>query len=230
VRVGSSVEVRSEKGIGRDQTVWLFRNDFSYELNQDWRALGRFNMAVAKNDGSSIRAAEFTEAMGGFAWRPVDNERLNALVRFTYFKDLGPVGQATGSGQLESPKQISSIFSADVNYDLTTKLTLGLKYGFRGGKVSLGRNSDAFAKSDAHLGVIRADYNVVKAWDILVEGRGLWVTAANDKRFGALGAVYRHLGNNVKIGAGFSLSKFSDDLADQSYSSHGPFVNLLGKF
>jgi hypothetical protein len=230
VRVGSSVEVRSEKGVGRDQTVWLFRNDFSYELNQDWRALGRFNMAVAKNDGSSIRAAEFTEAMGGFAWRPVDNERLNALVRFTYFKDLGPVGQATGSGQLQSPKQISSILSADVNYDLTEKLTLGLKYGFRGGKVSLGRNSDNFAKSNAHLIVIRADYNVVKSWDILAEGRGLWVTAANDKRFGALGAVYRHLGNNVKIGAGYSLSKFSDDLADQSYRSHGPFVNLLGKF
>jgi hypothetical protein len=230
VRLGSSVEARSEKGIGRDQTVWLFRNDFSYEINQDWRALGRFNMAVAKNDSSSVRAAEFTEAMGGFAWRPVNNERLNALVRFTYFKDMGPVGQATGSGQLESPKQISSIFSADANYDLSKKLTLGLKYGYRSGKVSLGRNSDNFAKSDAHLAVVRADYNVVKAWDVMVEGRGLWVTAANDKRFGALGAVYRHLGNNVKIGAGYSLSKFSDDLSDQSYRSHGPFVNLIGKF
>jgi hypothetical protein len=230
VRVGSSVEARSEKGIARDQTVWLLRNDFSYEMNQDWRALGRFNMAVAKSDGSSVRAAEFTEAMGGFAWRPVNNERLNALVRLTYFKDLGPVGQATGSGQLESPKQVSSILSADVNYDLSKKLTLGLKYGYRSGKVSLGRNSDSFAKSDAHLAAIRADYNVVKAWDVMVEGRGLWVKAANDKRFGALGAVYRHLGNNVKVGAGYSLSKFSDDLSDQSYRSHGPFVNLLGKF
>ncbi len=230
VRIGSSVEMRSEKGVGRNQTVWLFRNDFSYALNQDWRALGRFYMAVAKNDGSSIRAAEFTEAMGGFAWRPVGNERLNALVRFTYFKDLGPVGQATGSGQLESPKQVSSIFSADLNYDLTKKLTLGLKYGYRGGKVSLGRNSGSFASSNAHLVVIRADYNVVKSWDILVEGRSLWVTAAHDKRFGALGAIYRHLGNNVKIGAGYSLSKFSDDLSEQSYRSHGPFLNLLGKF
>ena len=64
----------------------------------------------------------------------------------------------------------------------------------------------------------------------MVEGRALWVTAANDKRFGGLGAIYRHLGNNVKIGAGYSWSKFSDDLTDQSYSSHGPFINVIGKF
>jgi hypothetical protein len=34
----------------------------------------------------------------------------------------------------------------------------------------------------------------------------------------------------VKIGVGYSLSDFSDDLTDQSYSSHGPFLNLVGKF
>lgn len=56
------------------------------------------------------------------------------------------------------------------------------------------------------------------------------ITAADDKCFGALGAIYRHLGNNVKVGVGYSLSDFSDDLTDQSYSSHGPSLNILGKF
>lgn len=230
VRFGSSVEIRKEDGIGRDQTVWLLRNDLSYAVNPSWTGLLRFNMARADNDGTSIRAAEFTEAVGGLAFRPVNNERLNALLRFSYFEDLGPAGQVTGSGQIESPKQISKIASIDVNYDINDWLTIGGKYGYRGGKVSLARDSDQFVSSNAHLAVIRADFHVNKKWDVLAEGRGLWVSAADDKRFGALGAIYRHLGNNVKIGVGYSLSDFSDDLTDQSYSSHGPFLNLLGKF
>lgn len=64
----------------------------------------------------------------------------------------------------------------------------------------------------------------------LAEGRGLWVTGADELRMGALAAVYRHLGDTVKVGVGYSWSDFSDDLTDQSYSSHGPFVNILSRF
>ena len=67
-------------------------------------------------------------------------------------------------------------------------------------------------------------------WDVLLEGRALWLPLADDMRIGALGAIYRHIGNNVKVGVGYSLSDFSDNLTDQSYSSHGPFLNLLSKF
>ena len=230
VRLGSAIEVRSEVGIGRNQTVWLFRNDMSYSVDPSWTTMARFNIARANNDGSSIRAAEFIEGAGGLAYRPVNDERLNALLRFTYFEDLGPAGQITGSGQIESPKQVSKVASIDVNYDLSKKLTIGAKYGYRGGKVSAGRDSSVYVSSNAHLAVLRADYHLNKKWDVLAEGRALWVTAADDKRFGALGAIYRHLGNNVKVGVGYSLSDFSDDLTDQSYTSHGPFLNILGKF
>lgn len=230
IRAGSSIEFRKEDGATLNQKVWLFRNDLSYSVNPDWRFLGRLNIAWADHESPSVRAAEFTEAMAGFAYRPVNNERLNALFRLQYFEDLGPAGQVTGSGQTQSPKQVSTVASVDFNYDLTKRLTMGAKYGYRSGKVSLGRDSDVFVKSDAHLVVARADYNVVSSWDILAEGRALWVTAADDVRYGGLAALYRHLGNNVKVGVGYSWSKFSDDLTDQSYSSHGPFINLLGKF
>ena len=230
IRYGSSVEVRVESGATIDQTVWLLRNDLSVSVDPSWTALARFNMARADQSSTSIAAAEFTEAVAGLAFRPVNNERFNALVRLTYFEDLGPVGQVTGSGETQSPKQTSAIVNIDANYDLSEKLTLGAKYGYRFGEVSLTRNSDIFVSSDAHLGVIRADYHVNKKWDLLVEGRALWVTQADDMRLGALGAVYRHLGNNVKVGLGYSLSDFSDDLTDQSFSSHGPFLNILSKF
>jgi hypothetical protein len=230
VRLGSSLEVRDEDGNAVNQTVWLWRNDFSFSVDPSWTALGRFNLARADQSGTSISAAEFTEAVAGLAFRPVQNERFNALVRFTYFEDLGPVGQITGSGQVESPKQSSMIVNIDANYDLSEKLTLGAKYGYRMGEVSLTRASDIFVSSDAHLAVLRGDYRVNKRWDVLVEGRALWVEQADDMRLGGVAAIYRHLGNNVKVGVGYSLSDFSDDLTDQSYSSHGPFLNLLSKF
>jgi hypothetical protein len=230
VRAGASVEVRDENGLGRNQTVWLFRNSVDYALNPNWRVLGRFNFALANQDGPNIRAADFVDGSLGLAYRPINNERLNALLRYSYYQDLGPVGQISGSGASQNPKQLSQIFSVDVNYDLTRTLTLGAKYGYRGGKVSLGRNSNIFVSSAAHLGVLRADYKVARKWDVLAEGRILAVPTVHDALLGGLGAVYRHLNDNVKIGIGYSVSDFSDDLADQSYSSHGPFMNLIGKF
>ncbi|MDE1467100.1 hypothetical protein [Aurantiacibacter sp. D1-12] len=233
VRAGTALEVRHEDGVavgGGDQTVWLLRSNFSYAVNPDWRFVSQFNIARADTEGTSIRAAEFTEAIAGFAYRPIDNDRVNGIVRFQYFEDLGPVGQITGSGAVESPKQESLIFSADFNFDLSDRLTLGTRYGYRNGRVSLGRDSDEFVSSDAHLAVVRLDYNVIREWDVMAEGRALWVTQADDLRLGALGGVYRHIGDTVKVGVGYSWSDFSDDLTDQSYTSHGPFLNILGRF
>jgi hypothetical protein len=188
------------------------------------------NIARANNSTLSVAAAQFTEAMAGLAYRPVNNEKLNALFRLQYFDDLGPVGQLTGSGQTQSPKQQSTILSADVNYDLSSRLTFGAKYGFREGRVALSRESDTFISADAHLGIVRLTYNVAKEWEVLAEARGLWVSQAQDQRLGAVAAIYRHLGDNVKLGVGYSWSEFSEDLSDQSYTSAGPFINLVGKF
>lgn len=229
-RITSAVEMRQESGGRGDQEVWLLRNSASFSPGQDWRYLSDLNIAWADADGQSIRAAEFTEASIGAAYRPVAHQRLNGLVRLHYFEDLGPLGQLTGSGRTESPKQVSMILSADGNYSLTQRLTLGAKYGYRQGKVSLARSSSDFVSSEAHLGVIRADYNAIGAWDILAEARSLSVSGAQERKLGALLAVYRHLGENVKLGAGYSWSDFSDNLTDQAYISRGTFLNLLAAF
>ncbi len=230
IRAGTSLEARFERGSGRDQTVWLFRSAIDYRWQPDWHLVGRLNFAIADNDGTNVRAADYVEGVAGLAYRPTGNERVNGLLRYSYLQDTGPVGQVSGTGAVQNPKQVSQIVSLDVNYDLSSSLTLGVKYGYRGGRVSLSRGSENYVSSNAHLGVIRADYRIAGNWDIMIEGRVLDVTTADDTRFGALGAVYRHLGQNVKIGFGYSLSDFSDDLTDQSYTSHGPFINLIGKF
>ena len=230
VQFGSNVEARFERGGGRDQTVWLFRNTASIQINPDWRALGRLNFAIADSDGPSVRAADYVEGTIGFAYRPVVNDRLNVLARYSYFQDMGPVGQITGGGETGSPKQRSQIGMIDVNYNLSDSLTIGAKYGYRQGQVSLDRTSDQFVSSNTHLGVLRLDWRPVQKWDLVVEGHYLSNDLSGGERLGGLAAIYRHLGNNVKVGVGYSVSDFSEDLTDQSYTSKGFFINLLGKF
>ena len=47
---------------------------------------------------------------------------------------------------------------------------------------------------------------------------------------GCLLGLYRHVGDHIKIGAGYNFTNYSDNLADLSYRSRGFFVNTIGKF
>ena len=234
VRVATNLEVRFEDGtsggVARDRTTVLSRNTVSVEPDQDWEILGRFNFVISDSDEADFLDADFVEGVLGAAYRPVENDRFNALVKYTYFEDLAPAQQISSGGQFELPRQRSQIFSIDTVYDLTKKLTIGGKYGYREGEVALSRLDDNFVSSDAQLGVIRLDYHVVKKWDLIGEVRWLSTSLADDDRFGALAGVYRHVGDHAKIGVGYNFSSFSDDLTNFDDDNDGFFVNLIGKF
>jgi hypothetical protein len=42
--------------------------------------------------------------------------------------------------------------------------------------------------------------------------------------------VYRHVGNNFKVGVGYNFGRFSDDLRDLKMDDRGVFLNMVGKF
>jgi len=232
-RIASNLELRLEDGVvagdSRDRKTWFMRNTISHDVGEDWEFLGRLNFAYSTSDEADFLDADFLEGVIGAAYRPVDNDRLNALVKYTIFEDLAPSNQLIGTTS-SLARQRSEIFSVDAIYDLTEKLSIGGKYGFRSGEVALSRTSDDFIRSDAHLGVVRFDYHVVKKWDLLAEGRYLSSSLADDQEFGALLGIYRHVGDNAKVGVGYNFSKFSDDLTDFENDSDGFFVNLVGKF
>lgn len=58
----------------------------------------------------------------------------------------------------------------------------------------------------------------------------LWTQDADTADLGLLAAVYRHVGENFKIGVGYNFGNFSDDLSDLTYDDHGVFLNAIGKF
>lgn len=223
----SAVEYRRDRQASGEQSSWLFRDRVDIHLDDSWHLLGRFDYAFTDVSGRSLQAANYTQAIAGVAYRPIVNDRLNMLMRYTYLRDLGPAGQVMTTGGVEQPKQVSKVISADISYDLTGWLTVGGKYAWRQGRVSITRASDTFVDSAASLIALRGDVHIARRWDLLVEGRQLTSSLINDKRNGVLVAAYRHLGSAIKVGVGYNFTDYSADLTDQSYSSRGVFVNLL---
>lgn len=228
--LSSAVEYRRDRQASGEQSSWLFRDKLDIRPDDSWHLLGRFEYAFTDVGGASLQAANYTQIIGGVAYRPVTHDRFNMLLRYTYLRDLGPAGQIMANGGVEQPKQVSQVVSADLSYDLTTWLTVGGKFAWRQGRVSLSRASDTFVDSAAMLAALRGDIHVSKAWDVLGEARILTASLNNDQRVGLLAALYRQLGHGIKLGAGYNFARYSSDLTDQSYSARGFFVNLVGAF
>lgn len=226
----------------RDQTSYYFAGGVAVKVSENWRGLASFDAVVSESDQSSIRNGEYIEASLGAAYRPIDNDRFNGLFKYVYLQDVPGSEQVSAvSGTEDGPRQRSHIFSIDGIYDVNEYLSVGAKYGFRIGETAM-READAngdytlwgpWRRNSAHLGVVRADFHVIRNWDVMAEARVLHVDTkglGSTTDFGAVAAVYRHFGDNMKAGIGYNFGQFSDDLRDQTLDDQGVFFNVIGKF
>lgn len=213
----------------RDMQAYLAQASLGIKISEDWRASAGFDV-VWTDATESTRDSKYAEGSIGFAYRPAASDRLNALFKYTFLYDNPGNGQVGADGTTASPAQRSNILSADVIYDLTPKLSIGAKYGFRLGETKEKTAGASWENSQAHLAVLRADWHVVNNWDALVEGRVLWSPTSDQTDFGLVAAIYRQVSENLKIGVGYNFGKFSDDLADLVYDDQGVFFNMIGKF
>jgi flagellar motor protein MotB len=235
LKIASGVEYRVDNTQQPDasyskRTSWLFKNSLKLQLSEDWRLLGKFNYAVSDSSLGASYDGDYTEAVLGYAYRPVRYDRLNALLKYTYFYNVPATDQLTGTSSASDYIQRTHIGSADVMFDLTARWTLGAKYAYRFSQVAQDRENPEFFDSRAHLYVLRADWHFIHRWDALCEVRRLDLPDAGDIRDGVLVGLYRHMGNHFKLGVGYNFSDFSDDLTQLDYRYQGLFINAIGKF
>lgn len=224
------VRIEESEDHSRDRNTFLGQTGLSVQTSDDWRMLAGVSALISESDQTSILDGDYIEATVGGAYRPVDNDRLNALIRYTYLYDLPGPDQVSRNGSTLGPAQRSHIFSVDANYDVTENLTIGGKYGFRIGEISDSRAAEDFERSSMHLFVLRADLGIITDWHLLLEARGLYQPETQILNTGALAMVSYDINDTVRIGAGYNFGNFSDDLRDLTYDDGGLFLNLSARF
>ncbi|GAA5786294.1 OmpA family protein [Chitiniphilus shinanonensis] len=230
-KFASTLEYRTERGdqSGKRQT-WLTQNSYGNQLSDAWRLMAKVNASYSEASQGAYLDGNYVETELAGAYRPVDNDRWNTLLRYQFLYSLPSPGQVTDSGGMADYAQRSHVVSVDTIYDLWPWLSVGAKYAMRLGELKATRGDGEWFSSSANLVVARTDWHLVRQWDALVEWRRLAAREAGDAEQGALVAVYRHLGNNVKAGVGYNFTRFSDDLTDLSYRSRGWFINVLAVY
>ena len=135
--------------------------------------LGKLNHSDSESSLGEFYDGGYTEAVLGYAFRPVRHDRLNTLAKYTYFYNVPTTDQITLRNTAAEFIQKSHIGAVDLTYDLTPRWSIGGKYAYRRGQVSSTRENPEFFDNTAHLYVVRADFRFMKDWEGLVEGRML---------------------------------------------------------
>jgi hypothetical protein len=211
-----------------ERTAWLFRNRFKLQLTPSWRMVGKVDHSFSDSSLGEFFDGGYTEVVIGYGYRPVTNDRWNALAKYTFFDNVPTTDQLGAQNTPAEFIQRSHIASIDVSYDVSAAWTLGGKYAYRMGQVSLDRVNRSYFDNAAQLAVLRVDWRFLKNWESLLEVRTLDLPDLDQRRNGALAAVYRYLGQHFKVGAGYNFTDFSDDLTDLSYDHQGVFINVIG--
>src|SRR5690606_26911463 len=62
-----------------ERETWLFRSAFKYQVSPSARLLGKFDHSDSTSSLGTFYDGGYTEAVVGYAYRPVYHDRLNAL-------------------------------------------------------------------------------------------------------------------------------------------------------
>ena len=226
---------------GDDANTRLFSAGFGYKITPAWSLLARSVVSDSEGQGASGgNERHLQRHQIGLAYRPVDDDTWNALMRYERRSERivghgNAAGALTGgsafggeSGNASLPGSTSAdIVSAHLNYNPARGRVLSARYA---GKLS--RVDDGFLASSywAHLLQARYTQDINKDWDFGVQAGLL---------YGKGGALQKTLGVEVGyqmakdlwISAGYNFVGLNDrDLTANEYTSKGAYIRLRFKF
>lgn len=230
LRAAGRIEIRQddyENPAEQDTDALFVVANASYKISEEARLLFNLDAAQTEANGVSFEEGTLVDASIGYAYRPIDNERLNVLGRYRYFRD--DIGQEIDGVFSNGPVQESHVLSIEGNYDINPQWTVGAKFGGRWTE-SAATAGDPLVSNDAALAVVNARYHALHKWDVLLEARHLELFDSGSSETSALGAVYRQVGENAQIGAGYNFGSFSSDLTDLTFDDQGIFLNFVAAY
>lgn len=227
---GARLEFRDDDGVigatDRDTQTIALSTDYARKYDEERRLRLSFDATTSDTNGLT-NDGDYVDLHVGYAFRPIRSDRLNLLASYRFLYDT--YGQQVDEFDISGPVQRSHIVSLDTIYEYSERLEFGGKIGARLTD-SAASASVPLTENNAVLAIANARWHVVHRWDALFELRALDLQSADQLEAGGLAAVYRHFGDNWKVGVGYNFSEFSDDLADLTLNDRGVFLNLVAKF
>ena len=217
------------------QDQWLSTLSFARKLDRDWTLLARNYLLYSKNhnDPNIMLAGNAWQdrAQIGFAWRPVDVNKVNTLMRYEYKRVKEDVESAgVGDlGQTLSDNYSAHIVSLHGDYHPSRPWWLN-------GRLAV-KSSDDHTLPDGQQKYVawlmgsRAVYDVTEKWDIGLLAALMYSPQSRAIQWAnGLEAGYQ-IAQNLWFSAGFNWMGFSDrELSGADYTARGPYVRLRFKF
>lgn len=221
----SKLEYRRDEG-AEQRKQWVTTHNFSYKFSESLRVAARINGSTTKDDVDPANNARFVESNIGFAWRPWDSTRWTLLGKYTYLYDLSSPGQVESDSLYD---QRSTVYSLEGVYRLDTAWEFSAKLATRLGEARLGRGTGAWFDNRATLAGVQARRYVFGGLSVMGEYR---VLSSNDSgtRHGWLTSVDYDIGKHFRMGIGYNMTDFSDDMTKLGYRYHGWFLNAVGYY
>lgn len=208
------------------QTQYLSTLVLARKLDSDWTALIKNYTLLQTNrddaSGNHIGDVRQERFLAGFAWRPVEDNRINALARYEY-KQVGDDSQPAGE------HYAAHIAAATMDFHPERAWWIG-------GRIAAKHDDDltlpaASRSFNAWLVGARFTYDLTEKVDLGMMASTLRQTdgRAAQSAFG-FEAGYR-LVRNLWASIGYNWTGFSDqDLAASDYTQRGVYLRLRAKF
>jgi hypothetical protein len=224
---GHRLEVRVDDN-SENVVQWLTTHVAEFKLNPDYTLAGRLNMSRTDNTSLDTLFANFTELNLGVAYRPVNKDWLNGLLKYTYLDSESTPGQFNGSAQT---REMSHIYAVEGAFDINKYLQLVEKIAYKHGTSRTVAYS-VETRLQTMLWINRLNFHVTRKWDISGEFRveDEFGDVRNLKS-GILMEVSRDIKEMIRVGAGYNFTDFDDDLrTSDNYQTNGFFLRLTGKY
>jgi uncharacterized repeat protein (TIGR01451 family) len=224
VKFSTRDEIRRETGALRREQ-FLTVNQVDVKLDPDFTLIGKYRYSLTRDLIHDTIEAKFDERSIGLAYRPVENDRFNALARYTRLLDQRPVSP----GQTETTTGLSNVTSLEWSLQLNRSVEWVEKLAYN----IKAEGTDSMPAVTTHTSLIITRFNLAlgKMIDLGTEYRVLAQREADDQRAGWLTELMWKPSKYIRFGVGYNFTDFSDnEFSHNNYSVRGWFVRLQGKY
>jgi hypothetical protein len=198
------------------QDSWLSTFTVARKLDRDWTLLLRNYLLWS--DAKNLPGAHLQDRVQiGFAYRPVDDNRLDLLSKYEYKIERNP----EIAPQINERAHIASLHA---NYHPA-------RAWWATGRIAAKWQSDPFGGYRAALLGGRLTYDVTEKWDVSVMTSVLQSSGGRSRQWAHGAELGYAIQQNLWLSLGMNWAGFKDpDLSGSDYTSRGAFLRLRFKF